>query len=256
MTIAVLWFWLYLHVKLEKQATYYLCLTELSSALLCRALNRNWADRGREREREMCVRALNRNWADAKRERDVCACWTETEQTDGERKRCVHVLGKQDLARQYQRFSDGAFTPDANDANKLCYSREVGCLNILSLLASFMRKKNCAIRARNLRHSRVKFTTQQMRMRVMGGASARQLQSRCKMYSCFCKSTKMYIQLRVPTYNHNYFVLHFCFGFSASARNDVTARASSWLVNAARISSKVQIFQLASFASGVNAPWD
>ncbi len=57
----------------------------------------------------------------------------------------------------------------------------------------------------------------------------------------------MYIQLRVPTYNHNYFVLH-CFGFSASARNDVTARASSWLVNAARISAKVQIFQLVLFA--------
>ncbi len=47
-------------------------------------------------------------------------------------------------------------------------------------------------------HSREKFTTQQTRIRVMGGASARQLQSRCKMYSCFCKSTKMYIQLRVP----------------------------------------------------------
>ncbi len=93
--------------------------------------------------------------------------------------------------------------------------------------------------------SRVKFTTQQARIRVMGGASARQLQSHCKMYSCFCKSTKMYIQLRVPAYNHNYFVLHCCFGFSASARNDVTARASSWLVNAARISAKVQIFQLA-----------
>ncbi len=124
----------------------------------------------------------------------------------------------------------------------------------------------------------------------MGEASARQLQSRCKMYSCFCKSRKMYIQLRVPTYNHNYFVLHCCLGFSASGRNDVTARASSWLVNAARISAKVQIFQLvwkkhsicsasfarialqdclsrlcieltcksfarfASFASGVNAP--
>ncbi len=73
-------------------------------------------------------------------------------------------------------------------------------------------------------HSRVKFTT---RIRIMGGASARQLQSRCKMYSCFCKSTKMYIQLRVPTYNHNYFVLHCCFRFSASTRNDVTARASS-----------------------------
>ncbi len=81
--------------------------------------------------------------------------------------------------------------------------------------------------------------------RFMGGASARQLQSRCKMYSCFCKSRKMYIQPRVPTYNHNYFVLHCCFGFPASARNDVTARASSWLVNAARISAKVQIFQLA-----------
>ncbi len=63
-------------------------------------------------------------------------------------------------------------------------------------------------------------------------------------YSCFCKSTKMYIQLRVSTYNHDYFVLHCCLGFSASARNHVTARASSWLVNAARISAKVQIFQL------------
>ncbi len=98
------------------------------------------------------------------------------------------------------------------------------------------------------RHSCVKFTTQQTQIRVMGGASARQLQSRCKMYSCFFKSTKMYIQLRVPTYNHNYFVLHCCFGFSASVCNDVTARASSWLVNAARISAKVQIFQLALFA--------
>ncbi len=104
------------------------------------------------------------------------------------------------------------------------------------------------IRARNSRHLRVKFTTQQTRIRVMGGASARQIQSRCKMYSCFCKSTKMYIQLRVPTYNPNYFVLHCCFGFSASARNKVTAIASSWLVNAARISAKVQIFQLTLFA--------
>ncbi len=39
-------------------------------------------------------------------------------------------------------------------------------------------------------HSRVKFTTQQTRICLMGGASARQLQSCCKMYSCFCKSTK------------------------------------------------------------------
>ncbi len=117
-----------------------------------------------------------------------------------------------------------------------------------------IKRINRAIRAWNPRHSRVKFTTQQTRIRIMGGASARQLQSRCKIYSCFCKSTKMYIQLRVPIYNHNYFVLHCCFGFSASACNDVTARASSWLVNAAWISetypeiswtSAVQIFQFA-----------
>ncbi len=31
----------------------------------------------------------------------------------------------------------GAFTPDANDVNKSRYSREVGRLNILNLLASF-----------------------------------------------------------------------------------------------------------------------
>ncbi len=79
MTIAVLWFLLYLHVKLEKQATN-ICLTELSSALLCRALNRNWADA----EREMCVHAraeqkLSRH-RESERERCVCACWKETEQ--------------------------------------------------------------------------------------------------------------------------------------------------------------------------------
>ncbi len=99
------------------------------------------------------------------------------------------------------------FTPDANDANKLRYSREVGRLNILSLLASFAREIHYTTDA-NTRHGR--------------GFC----QAACKMYSCFCKSTKMYVQLRVPTYNHNYFVLHCCFGFSA-ARNDVTARASS-----------------------------
>ncbi len=38
------------------------------------------------------------------------------------------------------RNSKGAFTPDANDANKLRYSREVGHLNILSLLAPFTRE--------------------------------------------------------------------------------------------------------------------
>ncbi len=126
---------------------------------------------------------------------------------------------------------EGAFTPDANDANKSRYSGEVGRLNILSLLASFAREIHYTTDV-NTRHGR---------------GFCRQLQSRCKMYSCFCKSMKMYIQLRVSTCNHNYFVLHCCFGFSASARNDVTARASSWLVNVARISAKVQIFQLALF---------
>ncbi len=77
----------------------------------------------------------------------------------------------------------------------------------------------------------------------MGGASAWQLQSRCKMYSCFCKSTKMYIQLRVPTYNHNYFVLHCC--LPPLAMTSLLEQApASWLVNAPWISAKVQIFQL------------
>ncbi len=94
-------------------------------------------------------------------------------------------------------------------------------------------------------HSRVKFTTQQTRIRVMGGASAGSSSLVAKCIPVFVKVWSSIVQLRVPTYNHNYFVLHCCLGFSASARNDVTARASSWLVNAARISAKVQIFQLA-----------
>ncbi len=44
------------------------------------------------------------------------------------------------LAVNNPRPSQGAFTPDANDANKSRYSREVGRLNILSLLASFARE--------------------------------------------------------------------------------------------------------------------
>ncbi len=118
MTIAVLWFWLYLHVKLEKQSTWYLCLAELSSALLCCALNRNWGDAereidvcvhvlSRERERCVCMRTLNRNWADAERGRCVCSCWTETEQTDGESERdremCVLVLNRNWADRRRER---------------------------------------------------------------------------------------------------------------------------------------------------------
>ncbi len=38
------------------------------------------------------------------------------------------------------RISKGAFTPDANESNKLRYLRVVGRLNILSLLTSFARE--------------------------------------------------------------------------------------------------------------------
>ncbi len=49
--------------------------------------------------------------------------------------------------------SKGALTPDANEANKSRYSRVVGCLNILSLLASFAREIYYTTDA-NSRHGR------------------------------------------------------------------------------------------------------
>ncbi len=73
----------------------------------------------------------------------------------------------QTTAGRFVDKSKGAFTPDVNEANKSGYSRVVGRLNILSLLASFVREI------------------------------------------------------------HYITVLHCCLGFSASARNHVTARASS-----------------------------
>ncbi len=60
----------------------------------------------------------------------------------------------------------------------------------------------------------------------------------------FVKVRSSIVQLRVPTCNNDSFVLHCCFGFSASTRNHVNARASSWSVTVARISAKVPIFQL------------
>ncbi len=142
-------------------------------------------------------------------------------------------------------MAKGVFTPDANEANKSCYSRVVGRLNILSLLASFAREIR-AIRAWNSRNSRVKFTTKQTWIRVMGGASARQLQSRCKMYSCFCKSTKMYIYSsgypQITTITLSSIVVS---DFLPPLAMTSLLEQSSWLVNAAWISAKVQIFQLA-----------
>ncbi len=55
-------------------------------------------------------------------------------------------------------ISNSAFTPDATCVNKSRYSHVVGRSNIFNLL-----------------------TSQQTRIRVMGGASARRLQSRCEM---------------------------------------------------------------------------
>ncbi len=63
-TIAVLWFRLYLHVKLEKQ----LCLTELKR---CSSLPAARWERERERERERCARAEQSRHRE--REREVCA---------------------------------------------------------------------------------------------------------------------------------------------------------------------------------------
>ncbi len=119
--------------------------------------------------------------------------------------------------------------------------------------------------ASNSLHSRVKFTnvTQQTRIRVMGGASARQLQSGCKMYSCFCKSTKMYIQLRVPTYNHDLFVQIFQLARIARKKRSICGiRAASFAQIAPQdclsrlcIDLTCKSFaRFVSFASGVNAP--
>ncbi len=128
----------------------------------------------------------------------------------------------------------GAFTPDANKSR---YSHVVGRLNILSLLASFAREIRF-IRAWNSLHNRCEFASWEG---LLPGSSSLV----AKFIPVFVKVRSSIVQLQVSTYNHNKFVLHCFFGFSASARNHVTARASSWLVYAVRISAKVHIFQLA-----------
>ncbi len=84
------------------------------------------------------------------------------------------------------------------------------------------------IRALNSLHNRREFASWEG---LLPGSSS--LVAKC--IPVFVKVRSSIVQLRVPTYNHDYFVLHCCFGFSASTCNDVTARTSSWLVNAARI---------------------
>ncbi len=93
--------------------------------------------------------------------------------------------------------SKGAFTPDANEANKSCYSRVVGRLNILSLLASFSWE--------NPLHSRVKYSsfareihyTTDRNMRH-GGASAGSSSLVAKFIPVFVKVWSSIVQLRVP----------------------------------------------------------
>ncbi len=95
-TIAVLWFRLYLHVKLEKQHNICVKFNWIKALLLSTARwERNWADAERERERGVCAARAGR----------------ETEQTQRERERCVRALGEQDLAleRQYRWLGLGAF---------------------------------------------------------------------------------------------------------------------------------------------------
>ncbi len=118
------------------------------------------------------------------------------------------------------------------------YSHLVGRLNILSLLASFAREIR-AIRAWNFLHNRREFASWEG---LLPGSS-----------SLVAKFIPVFVKVRRCIYSSGYphtttitFFLHCCFGFSASARNDVTARASSWLVW--RISANVQIFQLAQMA--------
>ncbi len=83
------------------------------------------------------------------------ASWRKTQRISCDSLSCSLVpVGVFNLATCLWVKSEGAFTPDANDANKSRYSRK-----------EFTR----FIRARNSRHSRVKFTTQQTRIRVMGG---------------------------------------------------------------------------------------
>ncbi len=98
-----------------------------------------------------------------------------------------------------------------------------------------------AIRAWNSLHNRREFASWEG---LLSGSSS--LVAKC--IPVFVNVRRCIYSSGYPTYNHNKFVLHCCLGFSASARNDVTARASSWLVYAARISAKVQIFQLARIA--------
>ncbi len=108
---------------------------------------------------------------------------------------------------------EGAFTPDANEAKK---SRVVGRFSILCLLASFACEIH-AIRAWNSLHNRCEYASWEG---LLPGSSS--LIAKC--IPVFVKVRRCIYSSGYPQTTHNYFVLHCCFRFSASARNDVTAR--------------------------------
>ncbi len=76
-----------------------------------------------------------------------------------------------------------------NEANTLRYSRVVGCLNILSLLASFERE--------------IHYTTDVNSCHGGGGASAGSSSLIVKVIPVFVKVRSSIVQLRVSTYNHH-----------------------------------------------------
>ncbi len=100
MTIAVLWFWIYLHVKLEKQAT----ISVFNWIKLCSSLPRAEQKLSRCREREMCECARWTETEQTRRERDVWVRWRETEADTErdvwERERCVCARAEQKRSRR------------------------------------------------------------------------------------------------------------------------------------------------------------
>ncbi len=91
--------------------------------------------------------------------------------------------------------SKGVFTPDANEANKSRYSRIVGRLNILSLLASFARKIRF-IRRWNSLHNRREFASWEGLLPGISSLVA-------KFIPVFLKVRSSIVQLWVPTYNQD-----------------------------------------------------
>ncbi len=107
MTIAVLWFWLYLHVKLENQAISVFNWIKLCSSLPC-AEQKLSRCRERERERERCVCRAEQKLSrcrERERERERCVCRAE-QKLSREREMCVRAEQKLSRCRERERERD------------------------------------------------------------------------------------------------------------------------------------------------------